>query len=210
METLIKQSIQSSIDTLECLLANHTQTILTAAQHMIRCLQQGGKILCCGNGGSAADSSHLAAELLNRFELERQPLPAIALNNDSATLTAIGNDYAYQQIFSKQVLALGQPSDILIAISTSGNSANILQAIRAAKQKQLTVIALTGQTGGEMISFLRSSDLAICVPSSHTPRIQEAHGLIIHCLCQIIDHYFVGNSLYEENNTTTDTAVDCK
>ncbi len=210
MEKLIKQSIRSSIEALESLLENHTGNILAAAEHMIRCLQQGGKILCCGNGGSAADSAHLAAELLNRFEMERQPLPAIALNNDSATLTAIGNDYSYQQVFSKQVLALGQASDVLIAISTSGNSANILQAVRAAKQKQLTVIALTGHTGGELLSFLRSNDLAICVPSSHTPRIQEAHGVIIHCLCQVIDQHFTGNSLYEKNHTTADSTVACK
>ena len=150
-------------------------------------LRTGHKILSCGNGGSAGDAQHFSSELLNRFEMERPPLPAIALTTDSSTLTAIGNDYSYDDIFSKQIKALGQKGDVLLAISTSGNSANVIRAIDAAQDRGMFVVALTGRDGGEMAAALIDSDIEIRVPSERTARIQEVHLLVIHCLCDLID-----------------------
>jgi D-sedoheptulose 7-phosphate isomerase len=158
---------------------------------MANALIQGHKILSCGNGGSACDSQHFSSELLNRFERERPSLPAIALTTDTPTLTAISNDYSYDEIFSKQLKALGQEGDILLAISTSGNSANVCRAIEAAHQKQMHVVALTGKDGGKMASLFIDQDVELRVPSTVTARIQEVHLLMIHCLCDIIDtHLF--------------------
>lgn len=161
--------------------------ILAAANMMIRCLNRGGKILACGNGGSAADSQHFAAELLNRFERERPGLPAIALSTDTSTLTSIANDYSFDLVFSKQVRALGAAGDCLLAISTSGNSRNVIEAVSAAHERGIDVIALTGHEGGSLASLLKEGDVEIRVPAQRTARIQEVHLLVIHCLCDAID-----------------------
>ncbi|HYA19367.1 MAG TPA: phosphoheptose isomerase [Burkholderiales bacterium] len=166
--------------------------IAGAAERMAQCLMRDGKILSCGNGGSAADSQHFAAELLNRFEMERPGLAAIALTTDSSTLTSIANDYNFDQVFSKQVLALGQANDVLLAISTSGNSRNILEAVRAAHERQMGVVALTGKSGGQLADILIPEDIHICVPADNTARIQEVHVLALHCLCDAIDCLVLG------------------
>jgi D-sedoheptulose 7-phosphate isomerase len=150
-------------------------------------LQDGGKVLSCGNGGSAGDAQHFSSELLNRFEMERPPLAAIALTTDTSTLTAIANDYAYDAIFAKQVSALGNAKDILLAISTSGNSANVVRAIDMAHERGMCIVALTGRDGGDIAKALETSDIEVRVPSERTARIQEVHLLIIHCLCDLID-----------------------
>ena len=168
------------------------QPIADAAQAMVTCLLNDGKILACGNGGSAADAQHFAAELVNRFEVERPGLPAIALTTDTSVITSIANDYDYNLIFSKQVRALGMAGDVLIAISTSGNSANVMEAIRAAHDRGMVVIALTGRDGGTMGTMLTSNDFHLCVPTERTARIQEVHLLVLHCLCDVIDHLLLG------------------
>src|SRR3954464_7292872 len=155
-------------------------------------LKSGGKVLACGNGGSAADAQHFAAELGNRFEKERPPLAGIALTTDSSTLTSIANDYAWVQVFSKQVRALGRRGDVLLAISTSGNSANVLEAITAAHELGLRVVALTGNGGGKMAGMLRADDVHVCVPHKITARIQEVHLLALHCMCDGIDFQLFG------------------
>lgn len=166
--------------------------IAEAAQRMVQCLNRDGKILACGNGGSAADCQHFSAELLNRFERERPALAAIALTTDTSTLTSIANDYDYDQIFSKQVRALGNAKDLLLAISTSGNSRNVLAAVHAAHECQMGVIALTGRNGGKLAGILQPSDVHICVPATSTARIQEVHLLTLHCLCDAIDCLLLG------------------
>ena len=168
------------------------QPIQAAGEIMVRCLLSEAKILTCGNGGSAGDAQHFSAELLNRFEKERPGLPALALTTDSSTLTAIANDYSYEEIFSKQVSALGQEGDVLLAISTSGNSPNVMQAIAAAHDRQMTVVALTGKDGGLMAGMLKADDIEIRVPSQRTARIQEVHLVVIHCLCDFIDTQIFG------------------
>jgi D-sedoheptulose 7-phosphate isomerase len=166
--------------------------IVRAAELMVRCLMANGKILACGNGGSAADAQHFAAEMLNRFERERPGLAALALTTDSSTLTSIANDYDYGLVFSKQVLALGQPNDVLLAISTSGNSANVLAAVRAAHEREMKVVALLGRGGGEIAKHLATGDVNVCVPHNQTARIQEVHLLTLHCLCDGIDCLLLG------------------
>lgn len=166
--------------------------IAAAAERMVQCLKHDGKILACGNGGSAADSQHFSAELLNRFEMERPGLAAIALTTDTSTLTSIANDYDYDQVFSRQVRALGHADDLLLAISTSGNSRNVVAAIQAAHECQMGVVALTGKNGGKMGEVLAPSDIHICVPASSTARIQEVHLLTLHCLCDAIDCLLLG------------------
>jgi D-sedoheptulose 7-phosphate isomerase len=158
-----------------------------AANMMVASLVSGGKILSCGNGGSAGDSQHFSSEMLNRFERERPSLPAIALTTDSSTVTSIANDYSYNEVFSKQIRALGNPGDILLAISTSGGSKNVIEAIKAAHDREMQVVALTGKDGGDMASLLTNNDVEIRVPSDVTARIQEVHLLVIHCLCDLID-----------------------
>ncbi|HDN68981.1 MAG TPA: phosphoheptose isomerase, partial [Gammaproteobacteria bacterium] len=152
-------------------------------------LDKGGKILSCGNGGSAGDAQHFSSELLNRFEMERPGLPAVALTTDSSTLTSIANDYDYGQIFSKQILALGNPGDVLLAISTSGNSDNICKAVEAAHTRHMQVVALSGRDGGNMAALLQEADIEIRVPATSTARTQEVHLLVIHCLCDLIDQH---------------------
>jgi D-sedoheptulose 7-phosphate isomerase len=166
--------------------------IAQAAERMVQCLKSDGKILACGNGGSAADSQHFAAEMLNRFEMERPGLAAMALTTDTSTLTSIANDYDYDQIFSKQVRALGHAGDLLLAISTSGNSRNVIAAMRAAHEAQMDVVALTGRNGGKMAEVLRPTDTHICVPAQSTARIQEVHLLTLHCMCDAIDCLLMG------------------
>ena len=160
---------------------------------MAECLRQDAKILCCGNGGSAADSQHFAAELINRFEMERPELAAIALTTDSSVLTSIANDYDYNQIFSKQVRGLGRKGDVLLAISTSGNSTNVIAAIEAAHARNMVVVALTGRDGGKMAAVLKPGDIHICVPAKVTARIQEVHLLVLHCICDGIDQVLYGD-----------------
>ena len=169
-----------------------SQSIALAAEKIVGCLLADGKVLSCGNGGSAADAQHFASEMLNRFELERPGLAALALTTDSSTLTSIANDYDFEQVFSKQVRALGQPNDALLAISTSGNSRNVLQAVLTAHERDMLVIALTGNSGGLMADHLSADDINLCVPSNHTARIQELHLLTIHCLCDAIDCLLLG------------------
>ena len=166
--------------------------IAEGAQLLFDCVAGDGKILCCGNGGSAADAQHFAAELLNRFEKERPALAAVALTTDSSVLTSIANDYDFNLVFSKQVRALGQAGDILLAISTSGNSPNVVAAIHAAHERSMRVVALTGRDGGEMAGALRDGDVLICVDAKSTARIQEVHLLALHCLCDAIDYLLLG------------------
>ncbi len=163
------------------------EAIAKAAQIMISALKQGNKILCCGNGGSAADAQHFSAELLNRFEKDRKSLAAMALTTDSSTLTSIANDYDYHQIFSKQIEGLGRPGDVLLAISTSGQSENIIRAIKMAQENNMTVVALTGKDGGKIPYYLTENDSELRVPSHTTARVQEIHILTIHCLCDLIE-----------------------
>ena len=168
------------------------EPIALAAERVVQCLLADGKVLACGNGGSAGDAQHFASEMLNRFEMERPGLAAMALTTDSSTLTSIANDYAFEQVFSKQVRALGQPQDLLLAISTSGNSPNVVQAIQAAHERDMGIIALTGKGGGRIGELLRAGDIHLCVPADNTARIQEVHLLIIHCLCDAIDCMLLG------------------
>ena len=155
-------------------------------------LRSGGKILSCGNGGSAADAQHFAAELVNRFERERPPLAGISLTTDSSALTSIANDYSYEQVFEKQVRALGRKGDVLLAISTSGNSASVVAAMRAARELGVAILALTGRGGGKMTEHLGPGDVHVCVPHERTMRIQEVHLLVLHCLCDGIDAQLYG------------------
>lgn len=181
-------SAQTKLDAIEMLAA----PLAGATELMVGALVNNGKILACGNGGSAADAQHFAAELIGRFEMERQGLAAIALTTDSSIMTAVANDYGYKTVFERQVRALGQPGDVLLAISTSGNSPSIIEAIRAAHDNDLHVVALTGKGGGEIGQMLRDSDVHLCVPSDRTARIQEVHLLAIHCLCDGIDCLLLG------------------
>src|SRR5207302_6107395 len=166
--------------------------VARAGALLAECLRSGGKALACSNGGSAADAQHFAAELVNRFEVERPPLAAVALTTDSSNLTSIANDYAWEQVFSKQLRALGRRGDVLLAISTSGNSKNVLEALHAAHELGVRVIALTGNGGGKMALMLKADDVHICVPHKQTARIQEVHLLALHCLCDAIDFQLFG------------------
>jgi D-sedoheptulose 7-phosphate isomerase len=181
-------SAQVKLDVVKVL----AEPLRVAAERMVQCLMNEGKILACGNGGSAADAQHFSAELLNRFEMERPPLAAVALTTDSSTLTSIANDYDYNQVFSKQIRALGQPNDLLLAISTSGNSRNVVEAVQAAHERQMGVIALTGKSGGTMAELLGPDDVHLCVPHANTARIQEVHILCLHCMCDAIDCLLLG------------------
>jgi len=166
--------------------------IAKAATTMTECLLEDGKILACGNGGSASDAQHFAAELMGRFERERPELPAISLATDTSLLTAVGNDYSFEQVFAKQVRALGGKGDVLLAISTSGNSGNVVAAVEAAHERDMRIVALTGRGGGRIGELLRENDVHICVPHERTARIQEVHLLAIHCICDAIDNTLLG------------------
>ncbi|HEX7273758.1 MAG TPA: phosphoheptose isomerase [Casimicrobiaceae bacterium] len=167
--------------------------IARAAALMTECLLGDGKILACGNGGSASDAQHFAAEMIGRFERERPELPAISLATDTSILTAIANDYEYAQVFAKQVRALGAAGDVLLAISTSGNSANVVAAVDAARERGMRIVALTGRGGGRVGELLSAGDVHVCVPHSVTARIQELHILAIHCMCDVIDANLLGD-----------------
>ena len=164
-----------------------TESLVRAGEMVANAMLNGKKVLCCGNGGSAADAQHFSAEMLNRFMIERPALPAIALTTDSSTLTAVANDYHFDEVFSKQIKALGQPDDILLAITTSGKSPNMLAAVDAAHHRGMQVLALTGHDGGPLRQRLLSSDIEITIPSDHTARIQEMHIFCLHCLCDMVD-----------------------
>jgi len=169
------------------------ESIAAGGRTMSDALLADGKILSCGNGGSAADSQHFSSELLNRFEMERPGLPAMALTTDASTVTSISNDYSYEEIFSKQVRALGKPQDVLLGISTSGNSENVIRAISAAHERGMKVVALSGRDGGRMANMFEEGDVEIRVPATRTARIQEVHLLVIHCLCDLIDTTLLGS-----------------
>ena len=181
-------SAHTKLEAIEMLAA----PIAGAVETMVASLVGNGKILACGNGGSAADAQHFAAELVGRFEMERHGLAAIALTTDTSIMTAVANDYGFKAIFERQVRALGQPGDVLLAISTSGNSPNVIEAIQAAHDNDLRIVALTGKGGGQIGEMLRDSDIHICVPSDRTARIQEVHLLTLHCLCDGFDCLLLG------------------
>ena len=188
----IKEIIADSINTKQAALEQMPADLSQACEKMIVSLKNGHKVLSCGNGGSAADAQHFSSELLNRFTADRPSLPAIALTTDSSTLTSIANDYHYNEVFAKQITSLGQPGDVLLAISTSGNSTNVVRAIEEAHKKDMIVIALTGNTGGEIARLLKGSDIELRVPATATARIQEVHLLVIHILCTRIDAVLFG------------------
>lgn len=190
--TRVREHFAESIAAKQTAAEQLAEGIVAAGHLMSRALLDDGKILSCGNGGSAADSQHFSSELLNRFEMERPGLPAIALTTDTSTLTSISNDYAYEEIFSKQVLALGKPQDVLLGISTSGNSENVIRAIAAAHGRGMNVVALSGRDGGRMADVLIEGDVEIRVPATRTARIQEVHLVVIHCLCDLIDTELLG------------------
>ncbi len=169
------------------------EMIEIAGLRMVQCLLGDGKILTCGNGGSAADAQHLSSELLNRFERDRPGLPAVALTTDTSTLTSIANDYRYDEVFAKPIRALGHAGDLLIVYTSSGNSGNLLKAVTAAHDRDMSVIALTGRDGGALAPLLRETDLELRIPSDRTARIQEMHLLLTHCLCDLIDHQLFGD-----------------
>jgi len=189
----VKQHFTASIETKMQAMEALTPFITAAADCMVQSLLKEKKLLSCGNGGSAGDAQHFSAELLNRFERERPPLPCIAITTDTSTLTSIANDYSYEEVFSKQVRALGQAGDVLLAISTSGNSPNVIHAIKAAHDREMLVVQLTGKEGGKMRDMLGTDDIEICVPSASTARTQEVHLLVIHCLCDLIDTQLFGD-----------------
>lgn len=192
LETRVTQLFNDSIATKQAALKTLVPSIVSAGQLMAAALKQNHKIMSCGNGGSAADSQHFSAELLNRFERERAPLAGIALTTDTSTLTSISNDYDYNEVFSKQVRALGQAGDVLLAISTSGNSPNVMLAMETAHEKGVHIVALTGRDGGKMAPLLKLPDVEIRVPAKVTARIQEVHLLVLHCLCDLIDEQLFG------------------
>lgn len=171
-----------------------SKPIADAVQALLACVTSGGKVLVCGNGGSAADAQHFAAEFVGRFERERPELAAIALTTDSSILTAVANDYGFSVIFSRQVRALGQAGDVLLAITTSGNSDNVLKAIEAAHEREMVIIGLSGRGGGKMTRALRDTDVHICVPHDRTARVQEVHLLTLHCLCDAVDDLLLGDT----------------
>lgn len=189
----IRQLFAASIETKQLASEVLDEPIARAGNMIFQALLSDHKVLSCGNGGSAGDAQHFSSEMLNRFERERPGLPAVALTTDSATVTSIANDYGYEQVFSKQIRALGQAGDVLLAISTSGKSANVLEAVTAAHAREMKVIALSGRDGGRMTALLEEGDIEIRVPSQSTARIQEVHLLVIHCLCDLIDRRLLGS-----------------
>ena len=189
----VRDHFAESIATKESAVTPLAEAIVAAGKLMSDALLADGKIMSCGNGGSAADAQHFSSELLNRFEMERPGLPALALTTDASTVTSISNDYSYEEIFAKQVRALGRPEDVLLGISTSGNSENVIRAIDAAHERGMKVVALSGRDGGRMAQQFADDDVELRVPAERTARIQEVHLLIIHCLCDLIDTTLLGN-----------------
>jgi D-sedoheptulose 7-phosphate isomerase len=191
-EKRIQEHFAESIAVKQASAEQIVQSIAKAGQLMSQSLLDDGKILSCGNGGSAGDAQHFSAELLNRFEMERPGLPGMALTTDSSTITAIANDYSFEEIFAKQVRALGRKNDVLLAISTSGNSENVSRAIVAAHEREMQVVVLSGRDGGRMADLLEDGDIEIRVPATRTARIQEVHLVVLHCLCDLIDTILLG------------------
>ena len=194
IEDRIREQFEQSLSVKRAALAAMAGPIARASAIMAASLEAGGKVLACGNGGSAADAQHFAGELIGRFEIERRALAAVALTTDSSVLTCVANDYSYDDVFARQVSGLGRRGDVLLAISTSGNSPNVLKAVQVAQQAGMTVVALTGKGGGKMTPQLRTEDVSLCVPADRTTRIQEVHLLTLHCLCDAIDHLLIGES----------------
>ncbi len=192
--TRVREHFAESIATKQAAVDVISESIAVAGQLMAQSLLDDGKILSCGNGGSAGDAQHFSSELLNRFERERPALPAMALTTDASTITSISNDYAYEEIFSKQVRALGKPQDVLLGISTSGNSENVCRAITAAHERGMKVVALSGRDGGRMADMFEEGDVEIRVPATRTARIQEVHLVCIHALCDLIDTALLGEA----------------
>ena len=188
----VHELFTESIETHRAALPYIAESIAVASQRLYHTVLSNQKILVCGNGGSASDAQHFAAELINRFEVERPGLPAIALTTDSSNITSIANDSSYAQIFARQIQALGLSGDMLLAISTSGNSENIVTAIEMAQQKQMHIILLSGRNGGEAVKALGADDMEIRVPAESTARIQEVHILVLHCLCDLLDKQLLG------------------
>lgn len=193
IDVRIRDQFASSIATKQTAIDVLATPIAGAVDAMVSSLRAGGKILACGNGGSAADAQHFAAELIGRFEAERNALAALALTTDSSILTCVANDYRYEDVFSRQVSGLGRRGDVLLAISTSGNSPNVMEAIRTARSIGMRVVALTGKGGGRIAGQLGPDDIHVCVPSDRTARIQEVHLLTLHCLCDGIDYLMLGD-----------------
>jgi D-sedoheptulose 7-phosphate isomerase len=193
LQERVFRQFETSVEASRDALARLGEIIEIAGVRLAQCLLSDGKILCCGNGGSAAQAQHFSSEMLNRFERERPGLPAVALTCDTSTLTSIANDYRFDDVFAKQIRALGHSNDVLIVYTTSGNSMSILSAITAAHDRDMSVLALTGRDGGALAPLLLDSDIEIRVPSETTARIQEVHLLITHCLCDLIDHQLFGD-----------------
>ncbi|MHB1667652.1 MAG: phosphoheptose isomerase [Thiomonas sp.] len=193
LEQRIQQQFRESAELKQQAAALMAEPVAQAVACIANAVSNGGKVLVCGNGGSAADSQHFAAELVGRFERERMELAAIALTTDTSVLTALANDFGFDQVFSRQVRALGQPGDVLVAISTSGNSPSVLEAVRAAQERDLLVVGLSGKGGGQMTAMLREQDVHLCVPHDRTARIQEVHLLMLHCICDGVDWTLMGD-----------------
>ena len=185
MENIIAKAVKESLRVKEDFIKKNTSKLIYLAKHISKTFKNDRKIMLCGNGGSAADAQHIAAEFVNRFQLERQPLPALALTTDTSIITSVANDYRYEEVFSKQIAALGVEGDILLAFSTSGKSANILSAIRTANERGLYTVGFIGGDGGEMLTLV---DLALMVESNQTPRVQEVHILAGHLICELVDY----------------------
>lgn len=192
LQDRIINHFSDSIQTKQDAMASLCELIEFASQKIVEALVNDKKVLTCGNGGSAGDAQHFSSEMLNRFERERPALPAIALSTDTSTITSIANDYSYDEVFAKQIRALGQAGDILLVYTSSGNSGNIIKAVNVAHDRDMTVIALSGKDGGALAGVLNEADIEIRVPSNSTARIQEVHLLISHCLCDLIDHQLFG------------------
>lgn len=195
MKSHMASHFDDAIDTFKASASELAQPLADAVDLLFGSLANNTKILACGNGGSASDAQHFVAELVGRFERDRLPLAGIALNTDTAILTAVGNDYGFDAVFERQVMALGQPGDVLVAISTSGNSVNVIRAIQAAHDRDMAVVAVTGKGGGKIADLLHDTDIHLCVPHDRTMRIQEVHILLLHALCDGIDALLLGDTL---------------
>jgi D-sedoheptulose 7-phosphate isomerase len=191
MEKIIARVVDENQKVKEDFIKKNTSKLVYLAERIAKAFKDDRKIMLCGNGGSAADAQHIAAEFVNRFKLERPPLPALALTTDTSILTSVANDYGYEEVFSKQIKALGVKGDILLAISTSGKSANVISAIKTAKEKGLYTVGFIGGDGGEMIELV---DLALAVESMNTPRVQEVHILVGHLVCELVEYTLFAKS----------------
>lgn len=203
-EQLITKEIKASIDTKQKILETLIQPIIEAGNLINQCLDRGNKILCCGNGGSSCDAQHFAGELVGRYLGERKSLPALALADSSATVTAIANDYGYDQVFARQVEGLGNAGDVLILITTSGNSDNLFPALEVARTKGLSVIALNGKSGGKLAQILCDDDIHLCIPSMQTAKVQESHIMLLHLWCEMIDEH-LAQKLHKNQPETSQT-----